>query len=935
METGETVSFSIQLDANAEGSYDGNVAFATNDADENPFDFALSGTVAIPPPVEILDNGDADFSTIGEWTAWGNQGYQSDVHESLAGDGTDVATWTFDRLLPGEYWVAATWTDYSNRASNAPFTIRDDTTTLATVQVDQQIPPADFSEDGVQWELLGGTYTSSTGTLLVELNDDADGRLNADAIRIERLPDSPEILVSVDGGSIPDEAGVVDFGSSVVGAPVTKLFTVRNLGTQVLTLSAPSSIPAGFSLSSSFSDTELAKGESATFQLQLDASTVGRFGGEFSFGNNDADENPFSFQLEAKVVQIIDDGDPAFTTTGEWTSWSGQGYQDDIHESLSGSGEDVASWTFAGLPAGWYQLAATWSTYTNRASDAPFSIVGDDATTVRLNQQVLPDDFSSGGVTWEYLGGIHSTTNGTIVVQLADDADGRLNADAVRIEPILQQPELQVDVNGQEVVDGSGIFDYGITPAGQPLTQDFTVTNLGGLPLVLNAQISVPAGFTLVNGFGTTTLQTGESTDFSIRLDSVTNGSYEGEVSFNSNDDDEDPFGFTISGIVASSPPVEVIDNGDPRFTATGEWTQWFGQGYSNDVHESLPGTGDDIARWTFSNLQPGTYQVAATWTAYSNRATNAPFIILDGIGELETVTVDQQIAPVGFSEGGAIWQFLGQPHQVTDTLTIELKDHADGRLNADAIRIERLDPELRIVDNGDPGFTSIGEWTEWTGQGYANDVHESLAGIGDDVASWTFPGMLPGTYRISATWSAYSNRAPDAPFTILDGATSLGTFSINQQVSPDDFSDQGVMWEDLGGTHAMSSGTLVIQLHDAANGRLNADAIRIERLVQPSIAGGQGGFDERQRLEKPIRAPSFQPAHRNGLSGIGLGAGSRLERPEFDRLDRPHRSQLVDLGIAALAQEWSGRETVVNLTGELEPLLEVLLTELLLQRPA
>ena len=152
----------------------------------------------------------------------------------------------------------------------------------------------------------------------------------------------------------------------------------------------------------------------------------------------------------------------------------------------------------------------------------------------------------------------------------------------------------------------------------------------------------------------------------------------------------------TVTGLVQPPPPVQIVDNGDNGFSAVGQWTQWEGQGFGNDIHESLPGTGSDVATWTFSGLLPGEYRVAATWTSYSNRATNAPFTILDGTTELATVEVNQKAAPVGFSDEGATWQFLGPIHTIAgNTLVVQLTDAANGRLNADAIRIERGSPRL------------------------------------------------------------------------------------------------------------------------------------------------------------------------------------------------------------------------------------------------
>ena len=55
--------------------------------------------------------------------------------------------------------------------------------------------------------------------------------------------------------------------------------------------------------------------------------------------------------------------------------------------------------------------------------------------------------------------------------------------------------------------------------------------------------------------------------------------------------------------------------------------------------------------------------------------------------------------------------------------------------------------------------------------------------------------------------------------------------FRSNQQAAPGQFVNSGVYWNDLGGSYQIDSGTLVVQLTDAPVGRVNADAVRIERI--------------------------------------------------------------------------------------------------------
>ena len=86
------------------------------------------------------------------------------------------------------------------------------------------------------------------------------------------------------------------------------------------------------------------------------------------------------------------------------------------------------------------------------------------------------------------------------------------------------------------------------------------------------------------------------------------------------------------------------------------------------------------------------------------------------------------------------------------DTLSISVDDQgntgsggAKTKSRSVAINVLAAAPAVQIIDNGDASFTVVGAWTRWSGQGFANDVHESLAGSGTDVARWTFTDLLPG----------------------------------------------------------------------------------------------------------------------------------------------------------------------------------------------
>ncbi len=272
-----------------------------------------------------------------------------------------------------------------------------------------------------------------------------------------------------------------------------------------------------------------------------------------------------------------------------------------------------------------------------------------------------------------------------------------------------------------------------------------------------------------------------------------------------------------------------IIDDGGAGYSAVGSWLYSSGQGYGGDVRYSALGSGNDVARWTF-NVTPGPYRVSASWFAHSNRASDAPYTILDGSNVLGTVRVNQKLAANDVNEAGTNWEYLGGPYDITsNTLVVTLSDAANGYVIADAVRIEPIVVSpIQIIDNGNAGFSKAGNWPFSSGQGYGGDVHYSAMGSGSDVARWTF-AVTPGRYRVSASWFAHANRASNAPYTIFNGSTALGTVRVSQKVAANDFSAAGTNWEDLGGPYDITGNTLVMELSDAANGYVIADAVRIE----------------------------------------------------------------------------------------------------------
>jgi hypothetical protein len=727
---GDPVTFTLSVDTSTLGDKSGTVSFGTNDPDENPFSFSI--TVAVDPTTVVIDNNgpyspaplSGVYSDTGNLSYYSNQGFMSDVREIASGATTRSATYTFSGLTSGAiYMVGTTWTAFSNRSTAAPYTIDWGGGSPTTVTVNQQQAPNDFSDQGASWETLG-TFTLSGTTLTVTISGAASGNVIADAVRIERVF-GPEIGVTYDGGASVSVGDTVNMGSVVEGAPaLSRTFTITNQGASNLTISGTLTPPPGFTLTGvtsglfGGSDATITPGSTASFTVNLLSTTVGVFSWPISFGTNDSDENPFTFTVTGTVTapvstkQIIDNNGPTspsplagtYTDSGNLGYWTGQGYLSDVREATTTNfAAKSATYTFSGLATGArYLVAATWTSFSNRATSAPYIVSGVSGgpQTVLINQRIAPNDFADEGVNWETLGSFE-TTGSSLTVVLGGSSTGSVIADAVRLERLVGA-EIGLQTDGTNVNSGDAVA-LGQTLVGNTLRRTFTIQNQGeGVLEILGGGLTLPAGFSLVPSSDPTNPPTpsnlfsssvniagGGSATFTLAVDTSVVANYSGNVSFTNSDANESPFTFSISASVAGA---AIIDNGDVGSTNTG-YTRYSGIGYANDVHYALNPTSAVNSTWTFTGLSAGVYRVSATWVAHPNRATNASFTVSSSIGSPPTsltTTVNQRIAPTGITVGTSNFQdlFASFNHSGGNLVVTLTTLGADGFVIADAIRV-------------------------------------------------------------------------------------------------------------------------------------------------------------------------------------------------------------------------------------------------------
>jgi uncharacterized protein (DUF2141 family) len=460
---------------------------------------------------------------------------------------------------------------------------------------------------------------------------------------------------------------------------------------------------------------------------------------------------------------------------------------------------------------------------------------------------------------WQNLAAVTPTgTTLTVTLTSPTTSNSRVVADAIRVAEAPAAVVVRPD--GLDLANG-GTVSFGSTSLGENVVKTITIENRGVGPLDLGSLTVVDGrvnGYdyadvfrVLTPGLGATTLPPGGSTTLDVRLNANWNGTYAGgSVSIPTNDTTANPTVVNLRGGVGNGlqPVRTIIDNGDAGFVVTsGTYSYATGQGYGADVHynKSYTDNSKDSVEWRFTALEPGEYQVAATWSASSNRATNAPFSI-NGV-QLASF-VNQRVSPASFNADGANWHILSSSVTVgpDGTLTVGLSDYfanntkvSTGYVIADAIRVVQVAevPAGTIIDNlaPSPQFTLSGQFLSATGQGYNNSVHynKSYTDTSKDTATWSYAGLTPGTYQVAATWFPYSNRTTKAPYRINNGAEIL----VNQQANPSSFLADGVNWQVLGEAVVGPAGTLTVSLSDwyanntKVTGYVIADAIRATPL--------------------------------------------------------------------------------------------------------
>ncbi len=254
--------------------------------------------------------------------------------------------------------------------------------------------------------------------------------------------------------------------------------------------------------------------------------------------------------------------------------------------------------------------------------------------------------------------------------------------------------EIVLEVDGLEVASG-GAMDFGMTNTGTPVAKTVVIRNDGDAQLLLDpGAISVPAGYTIVEGPAHAVLDPGVSTFIVLELAADSQGNYSGDFALPNDDADENPYVLRLSGVVVDPSPLQ-IDDGSPGFSSTGAWNMLAGGNDGDSLWTNPHPVGTHTATWTFQGLPDGVYDVYVTWKIVgaqsSLMASNALYTVtLDGSGPV-TALVNQRVPPSGGLFEGVPFKKIVRRTVTNGNLSVQLTNKANGRVSADAVQLVRI----------------------------------------------------------------------------------------------------------------------------------------------------------------------------------------------------------------------------------------------------
>jgi hypothetical protein len=411
----------------------------------------------------------------------------------------------------------------------------------------------------------------------------------------------------------------------------------------------------------------------------------------------------------------LDNRDSTASFVGNWNnSQSAPGFLDTNYRfHNAGNGSQVFSWRADVLTSGLYRVYARWTNHAGLATSATYTLSHDaGASQVAVDQR-------QGAGQWNLLGTYAYTGGLSYAMSLASSSDGRVVADALKLEPVDAAPPNTAIWTFAPGATGQYEVLARWTAAADRATNATYVVNhaFGSTPVVVNQQIGGGQWISL----GSFEMTAG--TSYAVTLTDVANGLVVADA-LQFVPANYTPAGATWTFTPSSTGPHKVFGwwksrnknsdavrymirnaNGDALVTVNqkvngGGWNLLgifdFQAGVEYSVSVSNEADGFVVAdailvnavdappstfTWLLEVPEASFYEVFVRWTAAPDRATDAKLTLVHDNGT-ESITVNQQT-------DGATWNSVGT-YLISpgSGARLTLDNDANGNVIADAVKL-------------------------------------------------------------------------------------------------------------------------------------------------------------------------------------------------------------------------------------------------------
>lgn len=546
---------------------------------------------------------------------------------------------------------------------------------------------------------------------------------------------------------------------------------------------------------------------------------------------------------------IIDNTDSGFTTTGSWpASSSSCGYYgtDYLYNSL-GSGSDQAKWSFAVIE-GEYQISAQWTAHSNRASNAGYRVYNNGK---EIGLQIFDQRINGG--RFNVFDTTYILEKGTLDVVLTDNADGYIIADAVRV--------VHLGPNSNQIPIILDPLESNIIEIGETLINHNWTKVTFKQPFVDPVVIAKPASYRDSDP-AVIRIRNITNNDFEIKiqewayLDGIHNyenvsyivmekGTYilPGDIMVEAGifKADANQFQFkSFEGSFLQTPVVIASTISENEFDAvTGRISNVDIDGFDFCLQEQETTKNQHMVEtisyiaWEPSSgsLNNLSFEVETTGDVIGHEFKYLPYIV--SYSAVPALLADMQTTN-GIDTANIRWQ-----NRDKYGVEIKVSEEAskDSEINHTCENIgyillclynDNFDSEI-IIDNTDSYFTTEGSWkaSSHSPGYYGTDYLYHGPGNGFNETKWSF-AVMEGEYKISAQWTAHSNRASNAGYRIYNNGIEIGMQVFDQRIN-------GGRFNVFDSTYILEQGTLDVVLNDDADGYVIADAVRVVYLGSES----------------------------------------------------------------------------------------------------